>query len=318
MIIGILGLVLSLLLFWIQKIRKYPSRLNYSVLACSKIVGKNNLEFDDDVSLSYKDYEVKDDLYYTKILVFNKRSSDVVAIEKDSQIVIRLPNNSKWLDIRVNDESLGVGSKVTINQETMQATFLSFQLLKKHEHILIEGLIESKLSLEDMDNSIFSFNHRIAELDTFENVPIVTENRFRRCIRNLKVYGVTLGIMLLLLVGMLLIPDKSSVLYRSINNTNGSTEYSIGVDKRNRIVVEEYKPFSLGLNSGAVISNKEFESDYSPVFRYHGEFRFYYNIVMSLFILGFYCFISLDFIKDIYRYKMVHKYIDKQKIETND
>lgn len=311
-IIGILGLVLSLLLFWIQKIRKYPSQLSYSILDCSRIVGKKDSEFQD-VSLHYKDYDIKEDLYYVKILIFNKRSSDVKANEKSFPIALTLKHNSRWLDIRVRNESSNVGSAVIIDPDTKQIASLSFPLLKKGEHIVVEGLVESNVSLVDKEESILSINHRIAELDTFDFVPVVTENRYKRCKRVVSIFGsIMLVTVLYLLVGLFL-PEKSPVLFRNASDPGDLTEYSVAVDKKDRIVVDKYRIVSFGINTGTVVAKDEFESRFYPEYRFHNSMRFYYNIFMVLFAVLLYGYMLYDFIKDLHRYKMLQRYYNQKQ-----
>ena len=306
-IIGVLGLALSLLLFWIQKIRKYPSQLSYSLLACSRIVGKSDSEFQD-VSLHYKEYDVKNDLFYVKSLIFNRRSSDVCASEKDSPISLKLSGDSKWLDIRINKESLNVGSTVVINREMKQTASLSFPLLKKGEYIVIEGLIESSSSLVDNEEPIISIDHRIAELDKFDYIPMVTDRRYKRSMKTLKTYGIAVGVLLVALVFDFVFPEKSAIRYRRIGDENNPVEYYAGVDKNNQIILNENRSFSLYIKSGKIFSKEEFESHYRPHYCFHHSFRYYYSLVMIVLFVFLYGIMLSDISKDFYRYRLLSKY----------
>lgn len=306
-IIGVLGLALSLLLFLIQRIKNYPGQLCYSILDCSKIVEKKESSFKD-VSLQYKDYNVEDSLFYVKILVFNQRTFDVKAETSESSISLLLSNESKWLDVGIKHESEGVGSSVCVDEKIKHKAYLSFPLLRKEESILIEGLIESSLSISDNEESILRVNHRISGLDAFKYIPVVTERMYKRCKRMIKIMGSIMGITLLIMVFTLFRPYRSPILYNNICDPKDSTEYRVELDKKERIIVDEYQLISLRINSGRTIPKEEFELNYRPAYHFHESYVLYYNIGSTLMLFFLLVYLLYYTIREIGRYKLLSRF----------
>ena len=174
-IIGVLATILVAYLFYkLAKIQKYPSQLSYCVLNHSRIASSFP-----DLSLTYKGQSVTKDLYNVEILVFNTRSSDVCAMIPESLITLVLPNDSKWIDVRIKGHSQSVSGSIGINPQNNSKAGLSFSLLRKNEFIIIDTLIESNRSLINQSNYDLKIEHRIPNLDSFEFVPYSQDTRFK-------------------------------------------------------------------------------------------------------------------------------------------
>lgn len=88
-----------------------------------------------DATLTYNDNSVSQVLHYFLLSIVNERKSDVGNAEKDSFVFITLTESSKWVDVKIKQESAGVGSSVSISSE--RQVDLSFNLLKQGDYILI-------------------------------------------------------------------------------------------------------------------------------------------------------------------------------------
>lgn len=174
-IIGVLATILVAYLFYrLARIQRYPSMLTYCVLNHSRIASSFP-----DLSLTYKGHCVTKDLYNIEILIFNTRSSDVCAAAPESLITLVLPNDSKWIDVRIKGHSQNVRGSIGINTQDSSKAGLCFSLLRNNEFIIIDTLIESNNSLINKSNHIFKIEHRIPNLDSFEFVPYSPDTRYK-------------------------------------------------------------------------------------------------------------------------------------------
>lgn len=174
-IIGVLATILVAYLFYkLARIQRYPSRLSYCVLNHSRIASSFP-----DLSLTYKGQSVTKDLYNIEILVFNTRSSDVCAVAPESLISLVLPNDSKWIDVRIKGHSHNVRGSIDINPQNNSKAGLSFSLLRKNEFIIIDTLFESNSSILNQSNYKLIIEHRIPNLDSFEFVPYSQDTLFK-------------------------------------------------------------------------------------------------------------------------------------------
>lgn len=138
----VVTVIVSFLIYRLQKVRKYPSQLSYTILNKSKVLQHAHGSFND-ISLRYNDYSVSLELHYLEVMVFNPRSSDVGNANSKSTVSLTLPSLSKWVDVKIKSESPSVGSSISISSDSDLNADLKFKLLKKNEFIVIEGLVES-------------------------------------------------------------------------------------------------------------------------------------------------------------------------------
>ena len=298
----VLGILLSVLLYQLQKKKKYPSKLNYSILECSRFLSTITEGFND-LSLKLNDALITNNIYYTRLVVFNTRMSDVCADGNIGGIRFKLDNQSKWVSAQIKSESDNVDAGIQICNDASDTMILNFSLLKKDEFVIIEALMEAKNSLLSSDGEGLSLSHRIPELDKLTYLSSVSRREYelRRKSFRLKMGYVILCV--LLLIVSLLIPDRGMVQYK--NNLDGK-RYSVSVDKDENVIVT--KMWSWPFSKGESMTAAEFESQFAPDYSYHKNWMRVYNSV--LFIVLVVCMGSLTMIDvmTFNRHKLLKKY----------
>ena len=108
---GIAGIVvtvlIAVLIYRLQKTRKYPGRLTASLISMSRVL-EEKPEHYVDLTLRLGEYQIEKNLLYLEFLIFNERSYDIKADINDSYVTVLLPDNAKWVDVRVSKQSDGV------------------------------------------------------------------------------------------------------------------------------------------------------------------------------------------------------------------
>lgn len=305
-LIGIISLIItvaiSLLLFKLQRVMRYPAKLNYSILRLSKVMGGLPDSYKD-ISLRYQDYTVGDNLYYIKGVLFNDRSCDVQCNEGDEgAIQFCLPKDARWLDVHVNKSDNCVSGEFKLSESSPRTASICFPLLKKDEAIIWEGLFESSSVHSFEDEDIMTLNHRIKDLDKINQVPFVSKNR---CERRRKLLKLQLYPLLLLgvAVGMSVYLYSFSPL--RFKKSFDDKSYSASITKNGEILVTQYSPSSLFNKQHIDID--QFERDYSISYKY--EKTLFEKIMILLYVIAF-CIFSIRLIIDYVEYKRDKKLSD--------
>lgn len=302
---GLLGVVVAVIIYWLQKIRRYPSKLLFTIPYFSPVLNRVPMQFRD-LSLKYHDLSIEQDLFYVDFFVFNPRKSDVGLPNTDSSLIVCLPQKTKWVDIQVKKESEGIGSMVFIKQENPSEAILSFHMMRENESIRLEGLIEAhSLDFLGIDDPFLLFRHRIHDLDKLKYLPYISDSKFRKSKKTLMRYFVFLILLIGLLLALLLVPQNSRILYR---NNQTEEKVSVSVNPKSEIVISPYNKIS----EGEVVSFKEFNENYTAIPQYQKSSAFYYDIAISIFSLLIYCILVYNTGRDIYRHWIISKIKDKQ------
>lgn len=301
-ILTVFGILLSVLLYQLQKKRKYPSRLNYSILECSRVLSTIPEGFND-LSLKLNDALITNNIYYLKLAVFNPRMSDVCADENTGGIKIQLANQSKWVSAQIKSESNNVESGIQPCNDAGDTMILNFSLLKKDEFVIIEALIEAKNFLLYSEDERLSLSHRIPELDKLAYLSSVSKREFDLVKKRIWFKMVYLILCILLLLFQLFIPDRGIVQFK--NDMDGK-RYSVSVDKDNSIIVT--KMWSWPFAKGKTMTVEEFESQYTPDYSYHKTWLRVYNYVLFCVLAVFVGILTIEDVTTINRYKLLKKY----------
>ena len=294
----VVTVIVSFLIYRLQKVRKYPSQLSYTILSKSKVLQHAHGSFND-ISLRYNDYSVSLELHYLEVMVFNPRSSDVGNANTESTVSLTLPSLSKWLDVKIKSESPSVGSSISISLDSDLNAVLSFKLLKKNEFIVIEGLVESVFFFNLPEEKLLTFNHRIPNLDIFRNVPHVSDNIYKANVNNLR-WAVFVFIALLSLsVFRFISPSSSRILY---SDSVEKKVYSASMNKKEQIILNEVGNSSL---KSETIPFDEFSSRFSPVCLYKKPPMSLVQPVLFLILCLLVLAVSIDDIRTIKRYHLL-------------
>lgn len=233
----IVTIVVAFLVYKLQKIRKYPSQLSYTVLAESRVL-KHVPDSFDALALKYNDYSVSEDMHYIEFMIFNPRTSDVGNDKSRSAVTISLPDNSKWVDIRIKKESPSVGSSVSTQHDSTAE--LTFGLLKVNEAIILEGLVESSFFPQGLEGGYLSLDHHICNLDKFRFTPCVDNHQYEQSVGLMKLLFLYLLIITVGFGSLVFIPRYESIQYKdSLDNKL----YSIAIDDNGLFVARE--PYSM-------------------------------------------------------------------------
>lgn len=292
----IIGAVISVILV---KRKKYPCQLSYTVLNKSKVLERLPGSFSHS-SLKYDDYSVSQELHYIEVMVFNTRSADVGNAKSQTSVTISLQESAKWVDVKVKKETPLVGSTVSVSSE--REVQIMFDLLKKNEFIVLEGLVESSSLFSVPDNDLLSFTHHVPNLDKFLYIPSKDDAGFKSGIEFLKIMVIIfLAILSLLLLKDVLPLSSSEIQYRDAKD---GKLCSLAVTKDERIIV--YPAHSLGFrfSMGEIIPVSEFEDRFSPVPEYNTLSEYYLKLVLLLavFLLILGALMSPE-IRSAYRHK---------------
>ena len=301
---GLLGVIVAVIIYWLQKIRRYPSKLSFTIPYFSPVLNRVPMHFSD-LSLKYHDLSIKKDLFYVDFLVFNTRKSDVGLPNTDSSLSVCLPQKTKWVDIQVKNESEGIGSTVNIDQENPSEAILSFHMMRENESIRLEGLIEAhSLDFLGIDEPFLSFRHRIHDLDKLNYIPYISDAACRKSKKTLRRYLVFLILLVGFILALFLVPQNSRILYK---NNDTEEKVRVSVNPMNEIVISPYDKVS----KGEVITLEEFNEKFTPILQYQTSGSFYYNIAISIFSLLIYCFLVYNVSIDIYRHWIISKITKK-------
>lgn len=302
---SLFGIAVAIIIYWLQKKSRYPSELSFTISFFSPVLQHIPMNFSD-ISLKYQGSCIKKDLFYVDFMVFNTRNADVGLPNTISSMSIVLPPKTKWIDILVKKESVGIGSTVKINSGDLSEAFLGFHMMKAGESIRLEGLIEaSSLDFLSPDESFISFKHRIHDLDKLKFVPFISDSKCRHSKKTLRHSLIWLILLIGSLSALMLVPQNSNVLYKK-NNTDMT--FVAGINPSNEIVVNQYGK----LSHSEVITVDDFKNNYHPVIQYKRNQSVYFSVAICSLALLMYLFMVVDELKDIYRHRIIKKIRDGQ------
>lgn len=297
----VVSIIVSFLIYRLQKVKKYPSQLSYTILSKSKVLQRVPGAFDV-LSLKYNDYSVSQELHYIEVIVFNQRSSDVGNAETDSSISVSLPVSAKWVDVRIKRESKDVGSSISL--PSARQADLKFKLLKNMESIIFEGLIESASFFSYRDDKLLTFSHRIPNTDKFHYSSKVSDSRFKESIGFFKHTALVILLLLSLLVSSAVIPFSSGVLYR---NSEDGQLYKVSVTHNELFAIESPNGFSF--HPKEIIPFSDFLARYVPVSQYHKTAHYGVPAIMLILVIIMFLLITPSEIRSIRRYKQLQKFL---------
>ena len=302
---SLLSVAVAFIIYWLQRIRKYPSKLSFTVPFFSPVLKRVPMNFRE-ISLKYQDLSIEQDLFYVDFMVFNTRRSDVGLPNIDSTLCVGLPSKTRWVDVQVKNECEGIGSTVVINQDNPSEAILSFHMIRVNESIRIEGLIEaSSLDFLGLDEPFLSFRHRIHDLDKLKYIPYISDTTYRKSKKTLRRYLALFVLLVSMLFALFYIPQNSRVLYKS---NESEEKVTVSVNSMNEIVIMPFDKIS----KGEVISIEEFNEKYTPILQYQKSGSFYYSIALSIFSFLIYSFLGYTTGRDIYRHWIISKIKEKQ------
>ena len=257
-LVGVVTLAFSYLIYRIQKIRRYPGCLSFTIKDFFRVM-RNAPDNYKNLSLTYENYQVKDNLLYIKFCIFNNQSFDCSCSIDTQPIVIELPEGVKWIDTKISKQSIGVESECTIKSDRELA--IHFNLLRDKEYVSIEGLLESSIDLdqEELQEKI-CIKHRIPNFGNVQKISVLSIAGIKRAKRRMRTPLFYSAFMIVLFIMMLLFKEKTNPL-KYIDNTSG-IERTLYINEKNEIVyLKSQFPW---VRYSTPITKEEFLQNYSP------------------------------------------------------
>ena len=257
-IIGIVTLAFSYLIYRIQKIRRYPGCLSFTITELFRVMGNTPGNYQK-LSLTYGDYQVKENLLYIKLCFFNDQSYDCACPADATPIIIKLPEGMKWVDSKVALQSQGVLPVVSIVSE--RELSVCFTLLRDDEFFSIEGLLESSIDFDkdELQNEI-TITHRIPNFDKIKKITVLSSSSIRRAKERLRFPAIyTLVLAIGATVASFSIDEVSSLKYI---DKSSRVERQFYINKDNQLVyLKRAFPWS---TYSSPITKEDFLQQYEP------------------------------------------------------
>ena len=310
--LGIVGIVvtvvIALLIYHLQKIRRYPGRLSASLISMSRVLGEKPEHYLSELSLSLGEYQIEKNLLYVELLLFNERSYDVSAVEGDARVKVTLRDNAKWVDVRIARQADGVGAAVVLENEDRAVFSLGFDLLRGGESVILEGLVET--------DNLFSRDSLFEEIQLTHRIPNVGETEKLNCPdrKYLRSSKLKLGLFVLfaafaisaLIISLVI---KDTIPLRFIDN---QTEKSVSLSVDRNDSIKAY-PGKWSRRGSYTMTREYFTKNLVPDTEYHRSFEHFYTIIMSGILLLLLILFEWEDFADYRRWKKVSKYLPSEK-----
>ena len=301
--LGIAGIIITLLIYYLQRILKYPGRLSTSLISLYRVLGEKPEHYSA-LSLNYGDYQIEKNLLYLRFLIFNERSYDIKADDLDSRIMVSLPENVQWVDVRVAKQSEHVGASINIVATERSKASIGFNLLRNGESVLFEGLVETEE--DQIKGSLFEqmrFSHRIPNVDSFEKVTCPHDNyrghsRFR--FRSIITY--------ILFIGALLAFDfayKDTIPLQYFDKANDK-RVSLALNKNGEIVAY---PEMFSRRNSYTVSMETYSTSIIPDRTYHRNYTRLFSLIMIGMLILMIVLLEWEEVSDKRRRKRIAKYL---------
>jgi len=280
---GILSVVLSIYLY---RRKKYPGKIMYVRHNTTDVVNSVADNFSE-IKILYKNRPIDKKIVYEKGTFLNNGEIDL----SNESIKVKLPNNYKWIEYRITNNSEGI----ICNTEKIDDSTIAirFDLLKKEEFIQIEGLCGK---IEENNESKWTelyFKHRIANTSKIEKSTLqVSEHPL--------IFTLLMIMMLFYLglcFGMPLIDNTHYVYYKE---TFSQTDILYSAKFYNDLVVLR----SSNSDKKISVTVEEFNKNYKAV---NYELTYWESVYREkeMIALFFICFLGILFLflKGMYKYK---------------
>lgn len=217
----ILGIVVTVILgAWgvhLAIAQRYPGRITFVKEACIGIFDSivRNLP---ELSVSYKDRPVSENLVLLKGFLLNTGSKDVTESMAEKGLSLNLPEDFRWLTARVVSASPNVRGSTRCSERSI---FFEMGLFRCNEHIRFEALAEVPAETDRGESTLggileqaLTFDHRIADTRKVDKQELLTESQRRRWRNQSVLMGSALvGLVAALVVGVWLDRSRAEIQY---------------------------------------------------------------------------------------------------------
>lgn len=239
-LIGIAGFLATIIFGWLSiglyNRKKYPGKISYVKLAVVNLLNDiaNNFK---DIKLLHDNHPIKNNLVYLKGAFINNGDIDIKTSIGENSITLSLPTDYKWVDFTITSHSDDLDCKISQMPENKKK--ISFDIFKKDEFIIFEGLIDAPQKIEsDSFDSIVKFNHRIENTSKINVETILDAKSLKSKSFMRKMFGGYIILGLLLCVLTFMMHDGSPLRYHNFME-NMETDYSASITPQNEIVLKE-------------------------------------------------------------------------------
>lgn len=260
----IIGIVISIGIFLLQKKRKYPGHVECVVLDVRKVVNRTN-RIPGDLSLQSQGITIEQNLLAVEFAIYNQREFDIV-LKEGERILIELPSDYAWVSLAVKENKDSIVPCIE-KRDNRSSCALSFSMLKKSDYIILEGLIETpSLIGKKTFSNILKVDYRLQEVGNCK--PVVLPKFDKGLVASLSFYLVVFSILMAIsFITPLRRHPLHSVRYMNLSD---STYHTIMVDNQNQYRDVKSGYFRSNSNS-PVISRDQFEVGFVPTTSYELE-----------------------------------------------
>lgn len=307
--------VVAVFIYLLQKKTKYPGELRFSILELTKVMGTSNTNYLD-LSLNYHGYEIKEDLSFVKLVLYNDKSFDYSNNDKDNPVKIILPKKCKWIDAKIVNSSEQIQADAFINKDNIQELDLLFKLLKEDEFIEIDGLIESKTDVWSNDlQDVLEITHRIYNVGKVKKTNILNKSEINKSKGYMRFSGIMFLAIILILCYAIWINPASPLKFVEIDSGKIVTLY---VNKDGMIVYHKgnfiWDGYSTPMTPSAAF--KQYKPSLTPSKLGFTDYFYFVFFAIIIVFLGYVFFYgTLSTIKTKRFYKIFNK--KKEKTRKN-
>jgi hypothetical protein len=172
-VIGTIFGAIGIYFFIISK--KYPGQITFAKEDCIGLVDSiiRNLP---NLNITYKEESISDRIVLLKGYLVNTGKIDIKRDMVNSPIMLYLPENYRWLDVKQVSSSIGLVADIHILPDNNRNIKFEFELFKREEFVQFEALAEvpenkSKKPSSLMEKAI-GFTSRISDTDRIKSLDL--------------------------------------------------------------------------------------------------------------------------------------------------
>ena len=311
---GIIGILVAVVIFLLQRKRHYAGQLRFSLLEANKVMRAQKKNFQD-LSLRYHEFEIEEDLTYVKFVLYNDKSFDYSNEDKSDPVQIILPENHKWIDAKIVDCSKNTNPEVLLNNNHNQELDLVFKLLKNNEYIEIDGLIESKegenarIIQDDIE-----IKHRISNVAPSKTSSFLNEKSYKHSFVELVFTGSFFALLLFMILFFVFGHPTAQLQFEDVRTGDLKVLY---VNNEGNIVYHKgpfiWSGYSVPVNPDAF--SDTFKPSYTQYKRPFSDYFYYAFFGSILLAIGYLIHIDVVPIFETRKLRKILKQQSKERID---
>jgi hypothetical protein len=306
-LIGIIGIIITIFgVFYVRKF-KYPGKLSLIKILSVGLLNDLIKNFED-ISIKYKGTSINDNIYLLKAIIFNDGKTDIDDQMIKKPLELELPENYKWIDIKLDDVSSNIKCDYKIN-DTNNSLLWNFDLICIGEFISFDALIEVPKSIKNSEQLIDKVKIKSRITNTAVKKRSFPNDRSFRWIAYM--FGLLFLTPLIVVIMSVLQPFQFQRNKIYIGNTNGEV-FEIFEYDNNNITLKNRET-----KEQIVLSIKDFETNehYKPVVPKEVDLKVFVPMISIFFAFSVVGFIIIN--RERKRYILYTKNLKQKKYFTD-